>query len=204
VSSPKLWVMRCFCYLSDEHLSVMFWDGRLRRGNGGTVLLRERESRDIGDQDSVLGVAVSQHLLSERALQFRRKRVPRPEVPQELVRVDGARNHQRCHPVSTATHRRGACGPRHGLLVHPMKPKVKVKIEVTCGGGHLKTRHSVWCLAIRKLFCLWPVRRENGSDNGHKLYYLSSLKISPSKFIFQNFFYIYNLKLVFIKLFRYG
>jgi len=120
------WEKNCSCYLSDEHLSVLFWDGGLQRGNGSTILLRERESRDIGDEDFVFGVAVSQHLISERALQFRRKRVPRTEVPQELVRVDGARHHQRRRPVSAAAQRRDARGPRHNLRVHPKKRMVKV------------------------------------------------------------------------------
>lgn len=115
----------------------------MQRGNGSTVLLRERESRDIGDEDFVFGAAESQHLLSERALQFRWKRVPRTEVPQELVRVDGARHHQRRRPVSAATERRGACGPRDSLGVFPKKDmvKIEIKVKVRCG-GHLKEEQS--------------------------------------------------------------
>lgn len=81
--------------LSNESLGVIQRDGGLRRGNGSTLLLREGESSDGGDEDFVLGVAVSQHFLPEGTLKLRGERVPRPEVPQELVHVDGARDQER-------------------------------------------------------------------------------------------------------------
>lgn len=71
--------------LLEELLSVVEGHGLLDRGNRGTILLGERESGGDGDQDPVLGVDVTQHLVSELALQLRRERVPRPEIAQQVL-----------------------------------------------------------------------------------------------------------------------
>ena len=71
--------------LLEELLSIILRQGRLQRRDGVALLLGKRQSRQIGDENLVLSVTASKHLLSKLTLYLSWEWVSGPKITQQVT-----------------------------------------------------------------------------------------------------------------------